>query len=222
VRDRAREPDKISVAEIKWRDPNLLARVLEDRFLADRKEGVSGDELWRGYFAETIKGMPSRDYILSRVQARPRDLVFLANAAVSRASNAKHPLIEESDIAEAEKTYSQFAYEALLVEGLALSSELDEVLIEFAGEKAVIEPEQLEEILLSAGIESKDQASVVVTLRRLGFLGVETTDGNFDYGGTDGEMRRADVLAKKHEKASKRKARFEVHPAYRAYLDIGE
>jgi len=222
IRDRAREPDKIGVAEIEWRDANLLARVIEDRFLAGRSQGISADELWTNYFSPTIAGVSSRDYILSRVQDRPRDLVFLANAAVSHATNAKHRLVEEGDILEAEKVYSQFAYEALLVEGLALSRNLDNILIEFAGEPPVIEIGRLEDILAGSGLIQSGYSAIISTLRRLGFLGLETTESSYDYGGTDGEMRRADVLAKKHEKATGRRSRFQIHSAYRAYLGVTE
>ena len=65
-------------------------------------------------------------------------------------------------------------------------------------------------------------SAIISTLRRLGFLGLETTESSYDYGGTDGEMRRADVLAKKHEKATGRRSRFQIHSAYRAYLGVTE
>lgn len=220
VRDRAREPDKIRVAEIEWRDRDLLARVLEDRFLASRPSGTSPDDLWRNYFVPEIRGLSSRDYLLSRVQPRPRDLVFLANAAVVRASNAKHARIEESDLLEAERNYSQFAYEALLVEGVASRLDLEPVLIEFAGEPAVLEREQISDILIAAGAD--DPEAHLSALRRLGFLGLEVSEGNYDYGGTEGELQRAQVLARKLAKTAKRPAKFEVHPAYRSHLSIAE
>jgi hypothetical protein len=223
IRDRAREPDKINVAEIEWRDPDLLARVLEDRFLAARDERSKADDLWSMYFAPSVRGVSSREYILARVQARPRDLVFFANAAVIRATNAKHGQIDESDILEAEKVYSQFAYEALLVEGVAGSVRLEEVLIEFAGERAILEREDLFSLLQSCtepGVSSTDD--LVRLLRRHGFLGLEVSNAVFDYGGTESEMKRADVRARKLEKSEKRQARYEIHPAYRAYLEVVE
>ena len=223
IRDRAREPDKINVAEIEWRDPDLLARVLEDRFLAARDERSKADDLWNMYFAPTVRGMSSRDYILSRVQARPRDVVFFANAAVIRATNAKHGQIDESDVLEAEKTYSQFAYEALLVEGVAAAVRLEEVLIEFAGERAILERDEIFSLLqeISERGESSTE-DLLKLLRRHGFFGLEVSKSVFDYGGTESEMARADVRARKLEKSEKRPARYEIHPAYRAYLEVVE
>lgn len=220
IRDRAREPDKIRAVEIEWRDPNLLARVLENRFLAQRPDGTLSEELWSNYFTEQIRGVSTREYLLSCVQARPRNLVFLANSAVSYAANARHVRIDESDIDAAVKAYSQFAYQALLVEGLALAPDLHHILIEFAGEDEIVEMQRLREILHTAGKTDDIVDATVAILRRLGFLGLETTYGSFDYGGTDGEMKRANVLARKHQKATGRSPRFQIHPAYRPYLDI--
>lgn len=221
VRDHAREPDKIATTEIEWRDTELLARVLEDRFLASRTKSQNASDLWDNAFVRTVRGIPTRDYMLSRVQPRPRDLVFFANAAVLRASNAKHERVQENDILEAENAYSTFAFEALLVEGVATQIDLEPVLIEFAGENSIINEPRLTRILkASSSISSKD--NLVVILRRLGFLGIETSESAFDYGGTEGEMRRANVLARKLTKAFRKPQRYQIHPAYRPYLEIGE
>ncbi|MFG1737694.1 P-loop ATPase, Sll1717 family [Micromonospora chalcea] len=220
VREYAREPDKISTAEIEWRDTDLLARVLEDRFMAS-KPNVTAEDLWEHAFVPQVKNMPTREYLLSRVQPRPRDLVFFANAALLRASNAKHEQVEEKDLLEAEAEYSSFAFLALLVEGVAAKIDLERVLYEFAGEKSIITEARLGRILK----EVKDLGSkeyLISTLRRLGFLGIETSDKYFDFGGTEGEMRRANVLSKKLTKAYRKPQRYQIHPAYRAYLEIEE
>jgi hypothetical protein len=220
IREHAREPDKISTVEIEWRDTDLLARVLEDRFMASRPNSMAKD-LWDRAFVSHVKGIPTRDYLLSRVQRRPRDLVFFANAAVLRATNAKHDKVQEKDILEAEGTYSRFAFEALLVEGVAAQIDLEQVLFEFAGEGCVIPDNKLNRILKGcSSIGTKPD--LLAILRRLGFLGIETSDNIFDFGGTEGEMRRADVLSRKLSKAYKKPLRYQIHPAYRTYLEIQE
>ncbi|MGW1038709.1 P-loop ATPase, Sll1717 family [Streptomyces sp. NPDC002547] len=222
VRDRAREPDKIAVTEIEWRDKELLARVIEDRFVAARDGKSSAKDLWASYFAPTVKGMATRDYMLSRVQPRPRDLVFFANAAVDRASNARHAVVSEDDILDAERDYSQFAYEAILVEGVASSINLENVLIEFAGEESIVESARIGSLVSEATTSEADRDRAISVLRKLGFLGIEVGEGDFDYGGTEGEMKRANVRSRKFEKSSGRPARYEVHPAYRSYLEISD
>ncbi|MFI9314026.1 P-loop ATPase, Sll1717 family [Streptomyces althioticus] len=222
VRDRAREPDKISVTEIEWRDKELLARVLEDRFVASRDGKSTAGELWTSYFTPEVKGMPTRDYMLSRVQPRPRDLVFFANAAVDRASNARHAVVGEKDILEAERDYSQFAYEAILVEGVASSINLEDILIEFAGEESIVDSARLDFLISQACDSAAESDRAIGVLRKLGFLGIEVGENEFDYGGTEGEMKRANVRSRKFEKSSGRLARYQVHPAYRSHLMIAD
>lgn len=225
VRDRAREPDKIATTEIEWRNPDLLARVLEERFLDQRGPESSASDLWDQFFKFGSIGSP-RDYMLSRVQARPRDLVFFANAAVARAADSRHAQITEDDARKAEREYSQFAFEALLVEGMASKLDLERAVIALAGEPAVLPEIRLLELVgaetNSGGDGKGETAEVVKTLRRLGFLGKEIEADRFDYGGTEGEIARADVLATKLKKSAAREPRYEIHPAYRSYLEITE
>ena len=222
VRERAREPDKIPVAEIQWFDQDLLARVLEDRFLASRGSDANAEALWNEYFVASVDGVSSRDFILSTIQPRPRDVVFFANAAVLRAENAKHAVIDESDIRAAQKQYSQFAYEALVVEGLASVPELDSILLEFAGEESILSSERINELIDEVPGRTQPVDEVVTNLRRLGFIGIETYENKFDYGGTDGEISRANVLSRKLKRALGRTPTYQVHAAYCAFLEIRE
>jgi hypothetical protein len=219
VRDRAREPDKIATTEIEWRNPELLARVLEERFLDQRKPGTAASDLWDHYFNFHGDGNP-RDYLLSRVQARPRDLVFFANAAVNVASDLKHGQISKSDVRAAEREYSQFAYEALLVEGMASNLDLERAIIALAGESSILEDKHLTQLLSDE--LGADALEAIKTLRRLGLLGKEIEVDRFDFGGTEGEIARADVMAVKMRKSAGRAARYQIHPAYRSYLEISD
>lgn len=222
VRANAREPDKISATEIEWRDPDLLARVLEDRFIASRNGKASADELWTQYFAEVIHGVGSRDFLLSRVQPRPRDLIFFANSAVVQATNARHHIIDANDVDKAELAYSQFAYEALLVEGVAVGIDMEALLMAFVGEDARMTDEKVREVMGAGGISHDLHAGYIRILRQHGFLGIQVSTDSYDYGGTVGEMRKADMLASKLEKTANLPRSYEIHPAYRRHLLVEE
>lgn len=222
VRDHAREPDKITTAEIEWRDKTLLARVLEDRFLAARTDSSKASDLWDQYFVSQLGGVPSKDYILGRVQPRPRDLVFFANAAVAAATNSKHALIGQDDVDRAEVAYSQFAYEALLVEGVAVGIDMDGLLMNFIGEADVLSRSEIQTILIDGGVNANDIEERLDLLRQNGFLGIEVADQEFDFGGTAGEIRRADIRSSKLVKKSGRERRYTIHPSYRRHLLIDE
>jgi len=222
VREHAREPDKINASEIEWRDRDLLARVLEDRFLAVRNERTEAGELWTQYFAKDLRGIPSRDYILSRVQPRPRDLVFFANSAVLQATNARHHVIDESDVDKAEVAYSQFAYEALLVEGVAVGIDMEALLMCFVGERGRLSASEIRNVMREGGMSDDSHADYIRILRQHGFLGLEVSPGAYDFGGTSGELKKADILAAKLQKTAGTRRSYEIHPAYRRHLLIEE
>ncbi len=113
----AREPDKIPAQFLTWTDTEVLLQVIEERYVAGRKGTGSPDELWSRYFDPYTKGQPTREYMASRVLPRPRDILYLTNAAIEAAVRHRRTKVTVADILDAECQYSQFAFEALLVEG---------------------------------------------------------------------------------------------------------
>src|SRR5205823_5361993 len=114
-----------------------------------------------------------------RILPRPRDIVYFCNSAITVAINRRHARILADDILEAEKVYSQFAFEALLVEGTSLGIDLEEVLYEFAGGEPIIPQDEVAAALKRAGVVDADASEVIELLRSLSFLGVEVKDGEF-------------------------------------------
>lgn len=213
----AREPDKIGALSVHWRDEELLARVLEERYAANL-DGKTGSQMWEELFVPEVRGLPTRDYILWRILPRPRDLIYLANAALTTAVNRQHSIIQESDIIFAETQYSQFATDALLVESEAQGFELEEVLFEFAGLDSTLSDETLHEVLSVA--ERREE--ILQWLVRTSFLGVEVDDGAFVHVEGAGEARRKLRLARRLSQRLARPLRYRVHPAFRNHLDVGD
>ncbi len=99
-------------------------------------------------------------------------MVYLCNAAVMAAVNSCNDRVEEADILAAEKNYSQFAYEALLVENGITVQEFEDVLLEFVNSSEI-------------GFAAKacvalagycDRVDVVIDrLKAVSFLGIEVT-----------------------------------------------
>lgn len=220
VRSVAREPDKIPTSGLQWSEPHLLLRVIEERFLAARPEGSSPDQLWSTFFCPEVRGIETKEYILSRVLPRPRDIVYFCNAAVTSAVNQRRDRVEEDDVFRAEKVYSQFAFEALLVENGITLQEFENILYEFAGAMPVLSMSSVYEILRSAGVDDQKFDDVVSRLRASSFLGIEVKDGVFDYPDAGQEARRSDVLARKLSELRGAEVKLTIHPAYRAYLEI--
>jgi hypothetical protein len=216
----AREPDKIPFTRLVWDDRELLLRVVEERYVAARDGDADPADLWEQYFVPRVGAVPTRDHILNRILPRPRDLVYFCNAAITTAINRRHDRIEQEDIVDAEKIYSQFAFEALLVEDEATGMPLESVLYQFAGVAPLLNPADLDAVLEGAGVPSEERARAIESLRVLSFVGLETRDGEFAYSDDSREMQLSDVLAQRLGEHRHSQARYRVHPAFRPYLEI--
>jgi hypothetical protein len=218
----AREPDKIPTQEIAWTDPQVLLRVVEERFLALRPPNTSADELWDRFFSRTVGGINTREYIISRVLPRPRDIVYLCNAAVIAAVNRRHELIEEEDILSAEQNYSQFAFEALLVENGITVEQFENVLFEFAGADSILPISEVRSSVQLAGVPTDKVDYVIERLKVMSFFGLEIGPERFVYveGGQDSS--RVEALARRYTRESAAEDRYTIHPAYRKYLEVRE
>ncbi|MFJ4668788.1 P-loop ATPase, Sll1717 family [Kitasatospora purpeofusca] len=219
----AREPDKINTMRINWSQRDLLTRVMDERYLSVRPEGTDPAELWTRFFCPTIEETPTLDYILSRILQRPRDFVFFCKAAVFNAANARHDRVEAGDIHEAEKSYSKFALDALVVEYGSTIPSLEDVAFEFAGSESIVTRSQAIEIIEGVSVVGPDGAvEMLEGLIKVSFFGVEVRDGEFSYPDRDADFRKARVLSRNTARRGQREERLQIHPAYRNYLDIAE
>jgi hypothetical protein len=218
----AREPDKIPTAMLAWSDPRLLLRVVEERFLASRPEGTDVSELWTRFFCGEVKGRPLREYLAWRVLPRPRDIIYMCNAATIAAVNARREWVAEEDFLLAEQNYSQFAFEALLVENGITISEFEDVLLEFAGTNAIVSHSEVLAIIGRVIKDPDKRDAVLVRLKAVSFLGMETSEDRFTFPEPGVESKRAEVIARKLAELTSSSVRLAVHPAYRPYLEIKE
>jgi hypothetical protein len=218
----AREPDKIPASLVTWDDKETLLRVVEERFLAAQADNVQPEELWTRFFCPDVAGVATRDYLVSRVLPRPRDLIYLCNAAVSAAADRGNQRVETEDVRSGELTYSQFAFESLLVENGITISLFKQVLFEFLGESEIVSEGRVSELVATAGVPQEMVEPVIKRLRAVSFLGVETSDDRFEYPDSGHATDRANVLARKLAEQRGTELRYAVHPAYRSYLEIRE
>ncbi len=172
--------------------------------------------LWDDLFAAEVRGEPMRDYVLWRTLPRPRDIIYLANSALTTAINRKHRTIEASDLVFAEGQYSKFAFDALVVESDAEDFDLEEILYEFAGVAATMTEAELMEVLDSAA----DPGAVTNWLMRTSFLGVEVSPGEFRHVEGRTNAKRQLRVARRFAERQGTSIRFRVHPAFRHHLEI--
>jgi hypothetical protein len=218
----ATEPDKIPVSRLIWADGQMLARVVEERFVAARSGKADPAELWTEYFTPEVKGVATRDYLVQRVLPRPRDIIVFASAAIASAINHGSGRVEEADVLRGEQEYSRFAFEAIQVEDVGSKSPLEPFLYELVGETARPTEAALGSAFGRAGASPDEVAELIERLVKLGILGLETHTDQFAYTEDEGELRRNQGLADKIAREGGRVRRFEIHRAFRAFLEITE
>ena len=222
ITESADEPDKISHTRLTWKDPELLLRVIEERYTASHGPASDPATMWRRYFCSDVRGVPTRDYLVSRILPRPRDIVYLVKAAVSNAVNRKHDRVEQKDILDAELQYSQYAWDSILVENNSVIAELDNVLLEFVGDNSVLDETTVRQRVSHAGIDAESVDHVIGQLVGLTFFGVEVAPGKFAYSDEKKERQKNRQLALKFADSQGMEARYEVNAPFRTYLELNE
>lgn len=215
----AREPDKVLYSKLTWQDPELLLRVIEERFNASN-ETVPPKETWDRFFTPTVKGVPIKEYLLSRTLPRPRDLIFLTKAAVAIAVNRGHSMVQEEDVLQAEKQYAQYALDSILVENGITVETLERILYEFVGSKAVITQEEVNACILNAGVSPSLLNEISEHLCALAFLGVDIGDGDFRFAEDFQDYQKLAVLKRKQASIKGNSLRFKINPPFWAFLEV--
>lgn len=218
----AREPDKISYTRLRWDDSELLLRVIEERYTSSHGAASDPADMWHKYFCEQVKGMPTRDYLTRRILPRPRDIVFFVKAAVSFAVNRKHDRVEEKDILDGEKQYSQYAWDSILVENGITVPQLEAVLLEFVASASVVSESTARKLVSRSGIDAEKVDPVISHLVKLTFLGLEVSEGTFVYADEPKALKKNLVLADRYFESVDRERRYEINTAFRSYLEVSE
>jgi hypothetical protein len=214
----AREPDKIPFSRLRWGDRELLVRVIEERFVASHAGGVRPEQMWKTFFCEKVKGIATKEYFLTRILPKPRDLVFFVKAAMATAVNRNHAVVTQQDILESEKQYSQFAFDSILVETGATTERMEDTLYEFVGSPPVLTHDEIASRLSKIG--ASDVGSVIELLCSISFLGLETRKGRFRFVEELQEYRKALALAQQAAGHQGHSLRYQIYPAFSAFLEL--
>jgi hypothetical protein len=214
----AREPDKIVYSKLNWNDDEMLIRVIEERFASSI--GTNPNEVWTKYFCPSVRGVPTKQYFLNRILRRPRDLVFFVKAAITTAVNRRHGLVEERDVVDAEKQYSQFAIDSILVENGITIKQLETIIYEFVGAEPILTDPQIRKILLGAGMPADKMESILRHLCNLTFLGLEVEQDIFRFADDQSENHKNSILAQRLIQSRPGPPRFKINSAFWAFLEI--
>ncbi len=218
----AREPDKIHYSKLNWDDQEILLRVIEERFVASHGSYVNSEQMWGSYFCPTVKGISTKSYLTGSILSRPRDLLFLVNAAVRTAVNRGHSIVEESDILEAQKQYSQYAIDTIVVENGMEDSKLDDIILQFVGCKPHLSHQELCVFLEKAHVAGEHVSRAIDHLCSLTFLGVEVRNSEFRFAEDPQEHRKNVALAQRLSEKEGRSIHYMLNRAFWPFLEVIE
>jgi hypothetical protein len=217
----ARERDKLPIRRMTWEDPELLRRVLQERFVKSGADVVRPDGIWEKYFCPSVRNAPIREFLADAVLPRPRDLIYLVKTALQFAVNRGHTRIEEKDLMAGEEQYSRFALDSLLVESGTRVARLDELVYEFVGGPEIVTDKDLMRAMDRARIPISSLKDVVDTLCEITFLGLEVGPGRFAYLYDEDSTTKIQVLARKTAVEHTSGAyRYRINKVFHAYLEI--
>jgi hypothetical protein len=217
----ARERDKLPVRRLAWQDPELLRRVVEERFMTAGAQVTYPAEIWDRYFTPTLNGAPTRECIMELILPRPRDLIYLVKASLEFAINRGHTRIEEKDLVSGLEQYSRFALDSLLVEAVPRLPAIESILLNLVGGPDVITDVRLRAGSIAAGVSPDQVGAVIDTLGELTFLGYEVAPGRFEFLYELESAPKVLAMARKAADELNHGVRcFLVHPAYHLYLEL--
>ncbi len=89
---------KLASASVEWGDRELLLKLFENRVLQGFGENAPAwDTVWSTVSVQTVKGMPTLDFLIDASLMRPRYLIRLFETARRRAVTLGRSRIEEAD-----------------------------------------------------------------------------------------------------------------------------
>jgi hypothetical protein len=209
------------VSDIKWRDAETLLTVIEARFEASAAGSPDPADLWSKYFCPRVSDKQTRDFITSVVLPRPRDIVYFCNEAVNRALDRHHARVEPDDFYAAEETYSQWAFEALLVENGVTIPDMRKALFGFLCSREILTRREIYSCLEAAELGNDRHERVLMKLILASFLGIEVKQGEFAFPEVGTEMARAEVQASRLTPEFEGR-RFRIHRAFHSFLDVSK
>ena len=216
---------KRSFWRMEWTVSNLKHLVAARLAIGADIEDEDDETIWAAVFPETIRGLESSNYILSRTLPRPRDILGFCQAAIDQAQLNGHPSVSAQDILDGEIKFANSFGKSLAAEFKGLYPNLEEVLFEFAEVPTVMEWTEFtvyaneaidkQKSVLTGWVGDKGLSpiSVADALFQIGVIGLApstSNTSNFRNGRSFTETWRTTTPDPS----------VHIHPAFFTYLDV--
>lgn len=214
----AREPDKIEYYNLKWNDSEMLMRIL-DRRVEYLSKNKTKENFWDTYIDKAVDGIPTKEYIISCIIPRPRDLIYFINSAKDIAVRRGHNVISAEDLLKAHKDYSNWIFKSILVENGVTIDQIHKFLYNVMGEHSILTKSRIEELMKDSQIPTEDKYvdKFINHLCSLSFLGRETRPLHFEFEFDFESDEKNLILSNKLNSE-----RFKIHNAFIPYLECSD
>lgn len=214
IMSNAREPDKIEYSRLRWTDPEILFRVLEERFLELTDFKVVKEDLWNDFVVDNVHGIQVKEWMISKIIPRPRDVIYFFNIAKNFAVSRGHTKILERDLISAYEDYSNWIFKSILVENGITVKQIETFMYNLMGESVYITADEIGRFMEKSNIDNSNIPKFIDHLVSLSILGRETKIGHFDYEFEFDSDIKIKVLSDKLGTN-----RYKIHEAFVPYLE---
>lgn len=215
----AREPDKIEITRLRWEDPDVLFRVIEERFEILSSLTVTHEDLWEKYVCKEVENEPVKEFIIKKIIPRPRDIIYFFRKAKEIAVSRGHIKIEENDLKQAYYDYSSWVFTSLMVEDETTYNQIKDFLYNRLSSNRIIHLTEIIDSLndLKITTDHNKVNDFVDYLVELSILAreVQINDFRFEY-----DMENSDKIEAMAKKYNSK--RFLIHPALHPYLELND
>jgi hypothetical protein len=213
-----RTPDrgKDSYVNLDWDDRELFREIVRARIVSSTSAEGSFEEVWPQVGPQLVGIENGFDYMLDRTLLRPRDLLMFLQDAMQVAIDRGHTQITAEDILQAEGGYSQDMLLALAFEIEDTKASTSDVVWGFEFGAKTLDPDAVATRLSQSGIPEDGHQAIIDLLLWYGFLGVRdnsSLEEQYSFEIRYNLRRLSNAIATK-------RAKYVIHPAFRAALSI--
>ena len=200
-----------------WNDIEVFREIVRRRIaLNTEMEEMNFEELWQIFFDSHIHGEETFSYILNHTLMRPRDVLRFLRECIDVAVNRGHGKVTEADILQAERAFSDDAFQELIFELGDLGSYFPNIPYTFIGSQVYLSRIQLHSTLASIEVPDEDMQYVEDVLLWFSFLGITDLphEDRYAYEFQHNIRRMTSGLSQEFG--------FVIHPAFRRALGCVE
>lgn len=217
IRHNVMERDKVIYKKIDWNDRELLLRVIDDRYAAQREAVTIPGEFWETYFENPDA---SKLQILNYIYMRPRDLLFCVKSALETATNRAQPKVREVDIDTALMQYSRFALDSVVTESKVTGFDIETIANEFICSRPYLSDGEVNEKILNAGVPTESVLPIIRELCLVGFLGLRVSDSKTEFIDDIDDYNRIRKLANQYAAKRRRPVGYMIRRAFWPFLEV--